>query len=198
MDHGREIQRLLELKFQSGSEGFGERGQVGLVGGEDLLDEDFRLLDCLEQGRHSRGAEVPGLQWHGAQDPVGANGVGDEFAGLVVVADKVAEQVLVGPADLRGGHRAVTLEELSRFQEFSAWRDRDLKALRWLDLLETEEQAVIGGPLGVGEDVVTPHPAEEDEPDEEEEKDGPAEESVAGFGTAATPRGALIPIVAIP
>ena len=184
MNHGGEIERLLQLDFLPWVEGVLEVGEVLLVAGEGLLQQDFRLLHCLEQCDESRRAERVLRQGEGSDDLVGADRVGNQVPVLVVVADKVAEQVLIGTPDLGGCHRAEALEELARLHELPTGSRGDLEALGRLDLVKTHKQAVVRRLLRVGEDVVAPHPAEEDKADQQENENSPAEEPV---GIAATP-----------
>jgi hypothetical protein len=113
----------------------------------------------------------------------------------MVVADKVAEQFLIGAADLGTRHRSETLKKLARFEELPAGGRRDIEALGRLHLMESEEQPVVRGLLRMGEDVVTPHPAEEDEADQEENEDRPTEEAVR-VTAAPVPGVRLIAVVA--
>ena len=184
VNHGGEIERLLQLDFLTGVEGVLEVGEVLLVAGEGLLQQDLRLLHRLKQCDESRRAEGVLRQGEGSDDLVGADRVGNQIPVLMVVADKVTEQVLVGTPDLGGCHRAEALKELARLHELPAGSRSDLKTLGRLDLVKTHKQAVVRRLLRVGEDIVAPHPAEEDEADQQENEDSPAEESV---GIAATP-----------
>ena len=178
MNHGGEIKGLLQFDFLAGVEGVLEIGEVLLVAGEGLLEQDLRLLHRLKQRDKPGRAEGILGQGEGSDDLVGADRVRDQIPVLVVVADEVAEQILVGTPDLGCGHRAEALEELSWLHELPAGSRGDLETLRWLNLVEADKEAVVRRFLGVGEDVVATHPAEEYKTDQQENEDRPAKETI--------------------
>ena len=175
MDDRRKIERLFEFDLLVRCQGTGQGGEVGVVAGEGLLKDDLRLLHGLEQGDQPRPAEGSRGKGHGPDHAVGAHRVGNQIPDLVIVSKEIAEQVFIGPANLRSGHRPEALQKLTRLKELSAGSGSDLKTLGRIDLVKPQEQTVVRGLLGMGKDVVAPHPAEKDETDEQEDEDGPSE-----------------------
>jgi hypothetical protein len=53
--------------------------------------------------------------------------------------------------------------------------------------MHPQEETVIGGLFRIREDVVAPHPAEKNEADQQEDEDGPTEQTIPWFCTPAVP-----------
>lgn len=115
---------------------------------------------------------------------------------LVVVSDETAEKRLVRPSYFKGRHGAKAFQKLARLEKLTPWGFRDRKALRGLDLVQPLEKVVVGWFLGIGEDVVTSHPAEKNKPDQQKKEDGPSEEAIGRLLSPAASRITLITVVA--
>jgi hypothetical protein len=179
---GGEVLGPLDGDVEAGEEAALEGGDHAFFGGEDVFDEDAGVLGVLGKRDDAGSDEVVVGERVGIEDVEASGDVGDEVLAVLVVLEVVAEEAVAFLLQVAGGRLAVAGEELVGVEEFAFRGLEDLEAFGRFDFLHFLKDRVAEGFFGVAEDVVGAHPADEDEADEEDDKDGPAQEVGAALG----------------
>ena len=119
MDHRGKVVRPLELDFEAGDEGLLHQRQRLRVGGVNMFQQDFAVIDGIGQRDHPGKEDVVRRKFARLHDVEAADDVRHETRDLLEIADVIAHQCGVHGRELGGTHRDVTIVELLRAQEFA-------------------------------------------------------------------------------
>ena len=167
----------LEVHVHSHDQSFLEKLCVVLIGRrEDVLHDQFGLLDRARQRHRARGKNIVRRQLARAHDVEASNHVGDEAVHLLEVSNEIPRQLRVLTGQLRRTHRSIALVKLLGIEELT-WRGRGQSKSFWrLDLVQLLQDPITLRPFRLPDDVKAPEPGSNRDAAQEKNPDCPGEE----------------------